>query len=410
MRLFAFASLLFLSSAFWHTAAGQTNYYVTIGVYGSGKQDYAVNYTNRASKMGFSAQYAINPHRKLYYVFLLQSDDFKKAVSFMIKMRAETEYKDAWVFVGNLGEEHTNATVTEPAKNPATETTVKPVVETPAKPVSEPAVTKPVSPVVVAAPATESKHVVKHDSTAVAKPAAKKAAKGKFVTFEFLNDENGNEVRGEVHVQESKLATQYQAFKANEMVDLLHPRNQAGIYFITTIAPGYKAFETTINYKDPSASVAETGPDGELIIRIHLERAKRGDYIEFNNVGFYRNSVIMQPSFQVELDGLADLMKEHVSYKVRIHGHCNGTEPRGIIMLGKSTKYFQSDAGNHKKTASARELTELRAESAKAYLVSQGVEAERIEVKGEGGKMMVYPSNSVYANYNDRVEVEIIRH
>jgi outer membrane protein OmpA-like peptidoglycan-associated protein len=409
MRVFAFASLLFLSSAFSHSASGQSNYYVTIGVYGAGKQDYAVNYTHHANKLGFSAQYAINPAHKRYYVFLLQTDDFKKAISFMIRLRAESEFKDAWVFVGNLGE-----AASEPAPNKEpVEAVTKPEGEPNAKPVTEPAakpVTEPVSHLVVAAPATETKPAVKHDSAAVAKPAEKKVAKGKFFTFEFLNDENGNEVRGEVHVQESKYSKQYQAFKANEMVDLLHPKNVAGTYFIATIAPGYKAFETTINYKDPSASVAETGSNGEMVIRIHLVRAKRGDYVEFNSVGFYRNSVIMQPSLKVELDGLADLMKEHVNYRVRIHGHCNGNEPRNIVSMGKSTKFFESDAANHKGTASARELTELRAESTKAYLVSQGIAAERIEVKGEGGKMMVYPSNSVYANYNDRVEIEIIRH
>ena len=29
---------------------------------------------------------------------------------------------------------------------------------------------------------------------------------------------------------------------------------------------------------------------------------------------------------------------------------------------------------------------------------------------GEGGKEMVYPQTSVYANYNDRIEVEVVRH
>lgn len=69
-----------------------------------------------------------------------------------------------------------------------------------------------------------------------------------------------------------------------------------------------------------------------------------------------------------------------------------------------------SDPGNQKKRASDKELTTLRAEAVKQYLVSQGVEADRIKTKGEGGKLMIYPQNSVYANYNDRVEVEITKH
>lgn len=410
MRVLTLASGMILFFALFNVAAAQSEpkeNYVTIGVFGQGKQDYAIRFTDHATKLGFTAQYAINPKRKLYYVFLLQSDDFRKAVSFMIQIRAESEFKDAWVFVGNLGKDYEVAQRTEPVSEPVVNKPAAATAVEPAAPVAAGVVAKPAE---QPAAIGHAEPAARHDSTKAAAPAGKKTAKGKFFTFEFLNGDTGNPVRGEVHVLESKFAKQYQAFKANEVIDLLHPKNKEGVYFITTIAPGYKTFETTINYKDPSASIAETGAEGELIIPIHLERAKRGDYIEFNNVGFYRNSVIMQPSFRVELDGLADLMKEHKDYKVRIHGHCNGAEPRNIVTLGKSTKYFESDVANHKKTASAKELTDLRADIVKTYLVSQGVEAERLDVKGEGGKMMVYPSNSVYANYNDRVEIEIIRH
>ncbi len=374
--------LLFLGNM----AMGQTvsqEYFVTIGVFA--KQENAIRFTAKASKMGFNAQYAINPERKLHYVYLLQTNEKRKAFAFLIKLRAESEFKDAWVFAGHLGEQ--------------------PVVEVIPEPVIVPVVIKD-EPVVI----QETPPVVTVDSSTLVKPVVKKTAKGKFFDFRFLNEENGNEVRGEIHLSESDKATQYQAFKANEVIDLTAPRNAAGTYFITTIAPGYKALETQINFKDPLPSSSGTGPDGEMIIPLTLKRAKRGDYIEFNNVSFYRNSVIMQPQFQAEMDGLVDLMKENQNYKVKIHGHCNGTESRDMILLGTSTKYFETDPGNKKQTGSAKDLTEFRAEAARRYLVSQGITVDRILTKGEGGKMMIYPQTSVYANYNDRIEVEIVRH
>ncbi len=375
--------LLCLGSKVMGQTASQ-DYFVTIGVFA--KQDNAVRYTAKASKAGFHAQYAINPEKKLYYVYLLQTNEKRKAFAFLIKLRAESDYKDAWVFNGRLGEQ--------------------PVVEIKQEPVIETVIVKE-EPVVV----VETPPVVKIDSSTIVKPPpAKKVAKGKFFEFQFLNEETGNEVRGEVHLSESNKAAQYQAFKANELIDLVAPRNAGGTYFLTTIAPGYKALETQINFKDPLTSSSGTGPDGELIIPLTLKRAKRGDYIEFNNVSFYRNSVIMQPQFQVEMDGLADLMKENQNYKVKIHGHCNGNEPRDMILLGTSTKFFETDPGNEKKTGSAKDLTEYRAEAARRYLVSQGITVDRILTKGEGGKMMIYPQTSVYANYNDRIEVEIVRH
>ncbi len=394
-------------SSICNTASAQTvakDYYVTIGIFGV--QDNAIRYTAKANKMGFSSQYAINPRQKLYYVYLLQTPDRKKANTFLIKLKAESEFKDAWPFIGHLGDDRaveiTKPTPVEEKKEVAVEEKKEPVV----------------TPAIVVVPAIKEEQVtpkevspiVKTDSSAVAKPKVKRVPKGKFFTFRFINKENGNPVRGEIHLLESNKATQYQAFKANEMIDVIAPRNKAGVYFMTSIAPGYKAFETTLNYKDPIPESSGTGEDGELIIPITLERAKRGDYIEFNSVGFYRNSVIIQPLLKDELDGLAVLMNESKGYQVRIHGHCNGNEQRNIITLGKSTRFFESDPANVRKTGTAKELTEMRADIVKQYLILQGIAENRIETKGEGGKMMVYPQTSVYSNYNDRVEVEVIRH
>ncbi len=396
LAIFLWAIGLFITCTPAPAQTPNTEYYVTIGVFGVHKN--ALKLTEKANKMGFNAHYAINPARKLYYVYLLQATSKKQAFTFVIKLRAESEFKDAWVFAGHLGQDGMTLEVIEMGQTPVAQ-------ETPV--VKEPAVKEPVVEPVVKEPVVSEKP--KKDSVVVA-PVAKKVAKGKFFNFRFINAENGNEIRGEIHLAESNRATQYQAFKANEMVDVGAPRNQAGSYFITTVAPGYKVLETTINFKDPLPSSSGTGPDGEIIIPLALERAKRGDYIEFNNVSFYRNSVIMQPQFKDEIDGLAGLMKENLNYKVRIHAHCNGNESRDIITLGTSTKFFESDPANQKITGSAKELTELRAEAVRRYLVSEGVSVERIMTKGEGGKEMVYPQNSVYANYNDRVEIEVVRH
>jgi outer membrane protein OmpA-like peptidoglycan-associated protein len=369
--------------------AQETEYYVTIGVFAV--QGNAIRFTAKANKAGFNAQYAINPQKhNWYYVYLMQSTERRKAAAFMLKVRLDSDYKDAWLYIGKLGIDQV-----EQKPEPVTPPVVVPVViEKEPEKVPEPVVVPE-----------------KKDSVMVVKPAPpKRVVKGKLFTFKFINADNGNEIRGEVHFAETKTATQYQAFKADEVIDLPAPRNAAGIYYITTIAPGYKPIETPFNYKDPLPVSTGTGAEGELIIPLSLERAKRGDYIEFNNVSFYRNSVVLRPDSETELEGLAELMKEHKDYKIRLHGHCNGTESRDIITLGSSTKFFESDPGNQKIRASDKELTTLRAEAVKRYLMSQGIEENRIAVKGEGGKLMIYPPNSVYANYNDRVEVEVTRH
>src|SRR6185295_1055829 len=103
MRVFAFSLWMVGLSALCNPVSGQTvgdEYYVTIGVFNV--QQNALKRAAKANQVGFYSQYALNPARKLYYVYVFQSDDKRKAYAFLIKLRAETSYKDAWVFTGHL--------------------------------------------------------------------------------------------------------------------------------------------------------------------------------------------------------------------------------------------------------------------------------------------------------------------
>ena len=236
------------------------------------------------------------------------------------------------------------------------------------------------------------------------KPPVKKPP-GKPFYFKLVNQESGNEVVGEVHVQESSKATQYQAFRGNEISYIKSPTNAEGTYTVLTQVPGYQQTKLTLAYND---ATAQKGPEGEAIITIELKKAKSGNYIDFNHVRFVRNSSIMGPESQNELDGLASLMKENKKYKIKIHGHCNGKQNREMIVIGTSKNFFAMDPAHNKKVqGTAKELSEQRALAVKAYLESQGIESNRISIKAEGGRIPLYPENSTLTDYNDRVEVEI---
>ncbi|MEQ1585271.1 MAG: OmpA family protein [Cyclobacteriaceae bacterium] len=365
-------------------AKTETNHYVVIGVFA--KLGNAERLTDKANQMGFNAQYAINPRQKWNYVYLLQTTDKRKAYAFAIRMRAETEHKEAWVFSGQLGEGQ--AVVVEE------------------KPVEKP-IEKPIEPVFIEPVEKDSvveKPVI--ETPVVEVPVVKKPA-GKPFLFKLENQSDGTPVTGEVHVQESANATRYQAFKANEIVYIEAPQNSRGNYVITTQAAGFQPISVILSYKDPSP---EVGPEGEAIVPLELGRVKRGDYIDFTNVRFFRNSSILDPVSQNELDGLVDLMKESAGYKIRVHGHCNGTNDKEGSILGSSTNFFALDPSKNKiGKFSAKELTTERAATVKAYLVSQGIDASRIDTKGEGGKIPLYPSGGTLAQYNDRIEIEITK-
>ncbi len=380
--------LLLLATMKVTAQTAEPSYYVVIGVFG--RPDYTVRLTDKANQQGFNAQYAINTRQKWNYVYLLQTNDKRKAYAFVIRLRAETEYKDAWVFYGQLGEPRGPVVEEKPAVVVPEE---KPVVVEP-EPVKEDSV-------VVEVPIVEEKPVIEEKPVVPPKPP------GKPFLFKFETKDSDSPVIGEIHIQESNNATRYQVFKANEVVYIEAPKNSRGNYVVVTQAAGFQPVSLILSYDEPSP---EVGPEGEAIIPIELGRVKRGDYIDFTNVRFFRNSSILDPAAQNELDGLVDLMKESPGYKIRVHGHCNGNQDKEGSILGSSTNFFALDPSKNKiGKFSAKQLTSERAATVKAYLVSQGIESSRIDTKGEGGKIPLYPNSGTLGQYNDRIEIEITK-
>ncbi len=384
-------SLILTVPVFVH--AQSPSYYVVVGAFQV--EQNAARLAGKANQEGFTARYLRNEAKGLFYVVVFQSEKSKPAFAEVMRIRTETSFSDAWVFKGELGEQ---------ADQPRPEE--QPIVEQ-QTPVQEEVVTKPEEPIEepVQEPAVEEEpqpqQVVEEVVETKPKP------EGKPFLFRMTSEATGNTVVGEVHILESAKATQYQAYKSNEVVYLPAPQNRSGTYQVVTLAAGYKEMKRTINYSDPSASATEVGSAQEFVISLPLVRVKMGDYIEFSNVRFFANSAILQPESQNELDGLVQLLKENTKYKVKIHGHCNGEGNRDIVSRGNSTEFFATHTDNLRENASAKRLTQLRADIVKEYLVSQGIESKRVEAKGEGGKYIIYPKTSTLASRNDRVEVEV---
>jgi len=379
------AALSFALISFSSLAQTTNSNYVVIGAFRV--LDNAVRYTAAANKNGFTAQYAMQPARNLYYVYILSTDDKKKAFNFLIKIKVESNYKDAWVFMGKLGVEETPKP--EPVIEPVKEPVKEPVIETP-----------PVTDTVKITPPKIDSSLIKKPEPEVKKP------KGKPFYFKTVSKADDKEVFGNLQLL-AVGASQYEAIKSGEIVYLEAPKNKKGTYNVIAQLPGYKQSNLVFNYSNVTF---EKGSQNEDIITLTLDKAKRGDYIDFNNVRFFKNTSILQPESQNELDGLVNLMKENTKYKIKIHGHCNGTQVRESYTMGTSTNFFAMDpTGNKKETISSKDLSYARAETVRAYLVQQGVENDRITLKGEGGKVPLYPEGGTLGQYNDRVEVEFVK-
>jgi outer membrane protein OmpA-like peptidoglycan-associated protein len=75
--------------------------------------------------------------------------------------------------------------------------------------------------------------------------------------------------------------------------------------------------------------------------------------------------------------------------------------------MGESKNFF-SLTGSKEGLGSAKALSQARATVIRDYLVENGIDIKRMEVKPWGGKRALYDKESTKAKENVRVEVEII--
>ena len=125
------------------------------------------------------------------------------------------------------------------------------------------------------------------------------------------------------------------------------------------------------------------------------------------DVSFYKDAVVMLPRSQEELDELVNMMSGNAAYKIKIHGHANGTAKRKIIALGKNKNYFDI-SGSKQKNGTSKELSKERAEAVLDYLVKHGIVENRMEIMAWGGSNMLVSETSPSAKLNDRIEIEIL--
>lgn len=363
-------------------------FFVVIG--GFKQEENAQRFSDYAQEQNLPAVYAFNEERRIYYVYVRATQTRDVAYEILKSLRNDTVFKDAWVFNGVLSGADLMAKNQAPKAAPTPEPVH--IAEVAEERIEEP-----------------SPAAVPEDEPAA--PVDAPAPVGKPFIFQLVNAETGVPVNGLVRLQESERARQFRGLNANEKVYVPAPSNKSGKWYVVCHVLGFKAAKKPVVYqKAHETKGASIGPDDEVVIPLQLERVRKGDYIEMEGVKFYNNSALFSPGSERELGELVAMMEENPEYHIRLHGHTNGNQARDIVSIGASTDFFNADVSNEKAHASAKELSLLRAELVKSYLVSKGIDASRIATKGEGGKQMIFDPSGTLAGLNDRVEVEITKH
>lgn len=373
-------------------------YYVVVGAYAKSRENIAQNYVETLRLKGRKAMYGFNSSRNLYFVYLKYFDTLKEALHDMKDTRKEGEFTDAWVRVvsGDIVPPIPPAARVE-QPGPATE---KAVTDKPVLPVAESPVLQPASPqpeIVV----TDNPPIVQHAVMTLGNTE---------VFLSLYNARNNRIVDGQVSVVDTDRARLITAVKGNEYLVLPDPKSKSGQLTLICDAFGYRKIQQEINYPLPLADTVKPYIDlmgTTLVINFDLVRYQKGDIGTLYNVYFYNDAALMLPESKFELSSLLQLMNENSRYKIRLHGHTNGNYTGKILTVGPEKNFFSLD--NAKQgVGSAKDLSRNRAEVIREYLISNGIDASRMEVKAWGGKRPLYDKNSANAKRNVRVEVEIL--
>lgn len=232
---------------------------------------------------------------------------------------------------------------------------------------------------------------------------------GKYFKFR-IESPDGHPIAGTVHHVDLTHERELGEYRSNTFVDLLRPGQNTEPMTIVCGLFGYKEIYKNIDYANPALTDEEAYVDeqGAWVIPYKLERLEKGDVSFMYNVSFYKDAAIMRKPSQKDLDELVRMMQSNPYYEITVHAYCNGRNKREIIAPGENKNYFDV-AGSVTVTGSAKELTTLRAEAVRSYLVDHGIDRQRIDIFSWGGSDMLVRSDSPYAEINDRIEIEVTR-
>ncbi len=229
---------------------------------------------------------------------------------------------------------------------------------------------------------------------------------GKNFYFKLFRASNNAVVEGDVDAIDFEKSRLMATYKGNNPVKVLMPAGKSKQVSFVCEVFGYRKLQKEFDPAGPSEEFY-LDEDGNLVLPFELIRLQKGDIAIMYNVFFFKDAGVMRPESRYEVNNLLELLNENPSYKIVIHGHTNGNAAGKIISMGSTENYY-SLTGTKEGFGTAKNLSEERALVMKKYLISKGVDAERMDIQAWGGKKPIHDKHAVRANENVRVEIEIL--
>lgn len=425
------------------------NNYVVIGAFA--KHTNAIRFTRHAKNNAkLDAKFEMNRRRNLYYVYVLTTPDLTVAIEEATRLRTASEFTDTWVYKGSftdLSENAQDIVIRVPVNDAQLHTASTPDGTATAARESAPAGvnrsavagtdTSPSSsntthPTADASSVTGDQSSATTDNQSLSgspsslatdsqaaneAPPVEDAAtavaddgkEGTQFIFRIMRQTDQKKLQGDVDIIDVDRTRKMGSYKGNTVVRVASPASKSGNMALICEVFGYRKVQREINYDDP-----ETGDDiirdatGSVVIPFELTRLKKGDIAIMYNVYFFKDASIMRPESRFEVNSLLDMLNENTKYKIRLHGHTNGNAAGKVISMGKNSESFFALDDTREGFGSAKQLSEERATIIRDYLIKNGIDAKRMEIRAWGGKKPIHDKMSARAVENVRVEVEIL--
>jgi outer membrane protein OmpA-like peptidoglycan-associated protein len=245
-----------------------------------------------------------------------------------------------------------------------------------------------------------------------AKNAVPEATQKLWLYINVVNAKNNNPVNTIVQVIDGANNKKVDRVPSNQLtyVPIYAAANRKKIFVIDAFSFRKESFELDLdNLRNDSAANQIALVNDTVVLNFELERYRKKDIFAAYNIFFYDDASVMLPKSKYELESLLEMLKENPKVAIRIHGHTNSSSMGKIISLEPGDKeFFRLTAKNKEGFGTAVMLSKRRAESIKYYLEFNGIKAPRLDIKGWGGKKMIYDRDVPLAHKNKRVEIEIL--
>lgn len=422
IKLAFFGLMVAISSATFATPPQSgdqlgAGYYVVVAAYRAGQSDYAQKFVDKINQGGMHASFGLDATRNLIYVYLAQYSDFNESIREMEKTRQSADFSTAWVRVmPGSSEEKVVATKPKVEKKIEEKPATTVYVAIP-KEVVDAQKTAEVETSKVEQTVVSNQVVVSNDvGIIIENPKAEPVYIPQTLTntpifMSLFNSRNGRPVDGEIEVIDTERSRSITKVKGNSYLTLPDPKSKSGQLTLVCNAFGYRKVQHEVNFKNTEADTLRPYVDlvgNFYLVKFDLVRLHKGDISTLYNVYFFTDAAIMRPESKYELTSLLQMMQDNPNYKIMLHGHTNGNARGDVMTMGPSKNFFALTDDVVKGTGTAKELSTERAKVIKDWLVSQGIAEDRMQIKAWGGGRMIHDKESVNAQKNVRVEVEVL--